>query len=50
MVRVQRLSQDKRIKQRQAWLLLSDPVLASSPPARPLVVVRKSPLGRWSPG
>ncbi|KAG8274274.1 hypothetical protein J6590_004297 [Homalodisca vitripennis] len=31
------------------WLL-SDPVLASSPPARPLVVVRKSPSNRWSPG
>ncbi|KAG8320807.1 hypothetical protein J6590_060767 [Homalodisca vitripennis] len=26
-----------------------DPVLASSPPARPLVVVRKSPLSHWSP-
>ncbi|KAG8274362.1 hypothetical protein J6590_004388 [Homalodisca vitripennis] len=29
---------------------LSDPALASRPPARPLVVVRKSPLSRWSPG
>ncbi|KAG8323295.1 hypothetical protein J6590_006302 [Homalodisca vitripennis] len=50
----ERLSQDNQIKQRRAWLLLgwvplSDPVLESSPPARPLVVVRKSPLSRWSP-
>ncbi|KAG8250018.1 laminin subunit [Homalodisca vitripennis] len=47
MLRVQRLSQDNRINQRRAWLLLgrpmSDPVLSTSPPARPLVVVRKSP-------
>ncbi|KAG8242379.1 hypothetical protein J6590_066880 [Homalodisca vitripennis] len=30
-------------------LAINDPALASSPPARPLVVVRKSPLSRWSP-
>ncbi|KAG8330701.1 hypothetical protein J6590_057275 [Homalodisca vitripennis] len=29
---------------------LSDPVLASSPPAWLLVLVRKSPLSRWSQG
>ncbi|KAG8324604.1 hypothetical protein J6590_088273 [Homalodisca vitripennis] len=29
---------------------MSDPVLASSPAARPLVVVGKSPLSPWSPG
>ncbi|KAG8293576.1 hypothetical protein J6590_013721 [Homalodisca vitripennis] len=43
-----------RIKQRRAWLLLgwvalNDPGHASSPPARLLVVIRKSPLSLWSP-
>ncbi|KAG8295762.1 hypothetical protein J6590_073121 [Homalodisca vitripennis] len=33
--------------ERGCWL---DPVLASSPPTRPLVVVRKSPLSRWPQG
>ncbi|KAG8249574.1 hypothetical protein J6590_017558, partial [Homalodisca vitripennis] len=29
---------------------LSDPALTSSPPARPFVVVRNSPLSHWCPG
>ncbi|KAG8337325.1 hypothetical protein J6590_026290 [Homalodisca vitripennis] len=40
------------IKQHRVWLLLGWVMqggLASSPPARPLVVFRKSTLDRWSP-
>ncbi|KAG8296210.1 hypothetical protein J6590_062118 [Homalodisca vitripennis] len=52
--RVQRLSQDNRIKQRRAWLLLGRVTAERScpckqPVCRPLVVVRKTPLSRWSP-
>ncbi|KAG8268547.1 hypothetical protein J6590_023927 [Homalodisca vitripennis] len=53
--RVQRLSQDNRIKQRRAWLLLgwmtaelSCPCKQPACPAVALVVVRKSPLSCWS--
>ncbi|KAG8291663.1 hypothetical protein J6590_055232 [Homalodisca vitripennis] len=51
-MRVQWLSQDKQIKQRQVWLLLGRVTTKRScpcKPARPLVVVWKSPLSHWSP-
>ncbi|KAG8280558.1 hypothetical protein J6590_079481 [Homalodisca vitripennis] len=40
------------VKRRRAWLLLGwmIAVQASSPPTRPLAVVRNSPLRLWSPG
>ncbi|KAG8314772.1 hypothetical protein J6590_085058 [Homalodisca vitripennis] len=51
---VQRLSPDNLIKQRRPWLLLGQVTAERSCPsslsARPLVVVQKSPLSRWSPG
>ncbi|KAG8254180.1 hypothetical protein J6590_015066 [Homalodisca vitripennis] len=52
---IQRLSQDNRIKQRRAWLLLGWVIAKRScpckqPASRPLVVVRKSPFSRWSLG
>ncbi|KAG8275491.1 hypothetical protein J6590_084850 [Homalodisca vitripennis] len=50
---VQRLSPDNLIKQRRPWLLLgqvtAEQYCPSSLSARPLVVVQKSPLSRWSP-
>ncbi|KAG8332710.1 hypothetical protein J6590_015528 [Homalodisca vitripennis] len=52
--KVQRLSQDNRIKQQRACLLLGWVTAEQSCPCKqpvcpPLVVVRKSPLSHWSP-